>query len=135
MEVATAAELRHHPQTAQKLPQLTLTSLCRQPWEPPSSLGPPRVVALAEIGSQQLYFDIATQPALGPFSSLGPPRVVALAEIDSQQLYFDIATQQTLGPSSSLGPPRVVALAEIGSQQLYYDIATQPALEIGRAHV
>jgi len=30
-----------------------------------SSLGPLRVVAFAVIGSQQLYFDIATQPALG----------------------------------------------------------------------
>ena len=78
--------------------------------EPSSSLGPPRVVALAEIGSQQLYFDIATQPALEPPSSLGPPRVVALAEINSQQLYFDIATQPAIVDMmrpSNFFPPRM----------------------------
>ena len=46
---------------------------------PSSSLGPPRVVALAEIGSQQLYFDIATQPAIVDMmrpSNFFPPKDV-----------------------------------------------------------
>jgi hypothetical protein len=46
----------------------TSTLPISQPWGTPPRSGL-LAVAIAEFGSQQMYFDIATQPALGPSSS------------------------------------------------------------------